>query len=500
MVTGAKHVFISYVTEDAGKVDRLCEVLEAGQIPYWRDRKDLGPGDSWKVKIREAIQGGTLTFLACFSQAYLARESSYMNEELTLAAEEVRRRAFGSPWLIPVRLDDVKLPYWDLGAGRTWDDFNRVDLFGNRFTREAVSLTTAIHRLMGEAAPDTETTVAAVQGAAEGDRPAQMRRLTKEMLVDPARRIALDDLISAEATQIVDAMRDEERFPSSLKHVSGPPALLELVDATNACRRLVEPLAWSMQVAVKYGEPSQLDPWTSALSRIASEAEEVKGGHTSLLSLRCLPFTLLTYTAGLAAVAADRWTTLKTLLVDNTVVTREYQQHVAPILSATDPYRPFSDTGSLGGLLAWSVQDGVDLTVEQLAEHAAAGRLRSRDTPIPDWYRAVLRPVFEEQLPDEASFDRALDRMEVALGVIDADFRLRSEMWNTRWLGQAMRRARRNPVHVVDDAWNQLEEQGERWGPLAAGLMGGSVERAQAAIARYREEFDEGRKGMGWNL
>jgi len=38
-----KHVFVSYVHEDSTQVDGLCAVLEAAQIPYWRDRKSLGP-------------------------------------------------------------------------------------------------------------------------------------------------------------------------------------------------------------------------------------------------------------------------------------------------------------------------------------------------------------------------------------------------------------------------------------------------------------------------
>jgi hypothetical protein len=87
----AKHVFISYVREDSDKVDGLCAVLEAAGIPYWRDRKDLGPGDAWRAKIRSAIRSGALVFLACFSDNSRAKDKSYMNEELTLAAEEFRQ-------------------------------------------------------------------------------------------------------------------------------------------------------------------------------------------------------------------------------------------------------------------------------------------------------------------------------------------------------------------------------------------------------------------------
>ena len=62
-----KRVFISYVRENNAQVDKLCSVLEAAGIPYWRDRSALGPGDAWKAKIRDAIRSGAIVFLACFS-------------------------------------------------------------------------------------------------------------------------------------------------------------------------------------------------------------------------------------------------------------------------------------------------------------------------------------------------------------------------------------------------------------------------------------------------
>lgn len=47
-VSNAKHAFVSYVAEDKVRVDKLCRVLEAANVPYWRDRKALGPGEEWK--------------------------------------------------------------------------------------------------------------------------------------------------------------------------------------------------------------------------------------------------------------------------------------------------------------------------------------------------------------------------------------------------------------------------------------------------------------------
>jgi len=49
-----KHVFVSYVREDSDRVDALCKVLEAAQIPRWRDRSALGRATPWKAAIRQA--------------------------------------------------------------------------------------------------------------------------------------------------------------------------------------------------------------------------------------------------------------------------------------------------------------------------------------------------------------------------------------------------------------------------------------------------------------
>ena len=125
-------------------VDGLCSVLEAAQIPYWRDRSALGPGDAWRAKIRQAIRDGSLVFLACFSANSRAKDKSYMNEELTLATEEFRKMPPGRTWLIPVRFDDGDVPDWDLGAGRMLDDLNYSNLFGTGYAAEAAKLVTTI--------------------------------------------------------------------------------------------------------------------------------------------------------------------------------------------------------------------------------------------------------------------------------------------------------------------------------------------------------------------
>ena len=143
------HAFISYVREDARRVDRLQQALEAAGIPVWRDTADLWPGEDWRAKIRAEITANALVFIACFSRASVARARSFQNEELAIAVEQVRLRRPDDPWLIPVRLEECEIPDYDLGGGRSLASIQRVDLFGEHSGEELTRLVTAVSRILG---------------------------------------------------------------------------------------------------------------------------------------------------------------------------------------------------------------------------------------------------------------------------------------------------------------------------------------------------------------
>ena len=121
-------VFISYVRENSEIVDRFCQELRVHGIQVWLDRNDIGPGSRWKRAIRQAIQEGAF-FIACFSREYNERDGPYMNEELTIAIEELRQRPIDQAWFIPVKLNECEIPDRDIGGGETLRDLQYVNLY-----------------------------------------------------------------------------------------------------------------------------------------------------------------------------------------------------------------------------------------------------------------------------------------------------------------------------------------------------------------------------------
>ena len=125
-----KGVFISYVSKNIEIVDQFYQELKSHSIQVWRDREDIAPGLRWKREIRRAIQQGAF-FIACFSKEYDESAKTYVNEELTIAIEELRQRPIDQAWFIPVKLNECEIPDRDIGGGETLGDLHYIKLYEN---------------------------------------------------------------------------------------------------------------------------------------------------------------------------------------------------------------------------------------------------------------------------------------------------------------------------------------------------------------------------------
>ena len=136
--------FISYLHEDSAPVNRLAESLRNAGINVWLDRDDIEPGVRWKYAIRKAIKSGS-AFIACFSAGVGARESTYLNEELTQAVEQIRLRPADKSWFFPVRLDECQIADRIIGGGEWVSDLQSIDLYPD-FDAGAARLIAAISK------------------------------------------------------------------------------------------------------------------------------------------------------------------------------------------------------------------------------------------------------------------------------------------------------------------------------------------------------------------
>ena len=494
-----QHVFVSYVREDSGTVDGLCKILGAAGIPYWRDRKDLAPGDAWKAKIREAIQGGSLVFLACFSDRSRAREKSHMNEELTIAVEEFRKMPPGRTWLIPVRFDAGDIPEWDLGAGRMLSDLNYADLFGEDYGPEVASLVTVIGKVLGggSASAAAEMSLAAVAQALDEQRVKLLQQLTKEMLPDPARRIQLSDQIAGEVRRVMDALADTSQFPTVLAGTTDLEQIECLVEHAERYWRVVQPFCASLQVAARWAEPAQLEPWTSGLRVIAANAAKIQGGHTAMIDLAHMPMIGAAYTVAIACTASRNWANLRVLLVDATIRDPNTRDARLPLVDVSSLWSPFQHIELGASVFARSTVTGE--SVSDAFDHYTVKKQGKYYTPVAEWAHTALRSLFADQLPSDDDFASEFDRAEVMLGVLSQDEQIQRQAAKgpnafsarSRWFGRATWRSSNGHGNPVAEMSGELDRDKASWPPLGAGLFGGDPDRARAAVDGYAQDFGE---------
>lgn len=99
-------VFLSYAREDTATACRIADTLRASGIEIWLDQSELQSGETWDATIRQRIKGCAL-FMAVISANTQARREGYFRREWHLAVERTLDMAHGTPFLVPVVIDDT---------------------------------------------------------------------------------------------------------------------------------------------------------------------------------------------------------------------------------------------------------------------------------------------------------------------------------------------------------------------------------------------------------
>jgi hypothetical protein len=101
-------VFIGYVKEDQAAAEWLCDALAGAGFSPWMDIRKLLPGQNWPRAIEAAIETSDF-FVACFSSKSTNKRGSFQ-AEIRYALDCARRVPLDEIFLVPVRLDECRVP------------------------------------------------------------------------------------------------------------------------------------------------------------------------------------------------------------------------------------------------------------------------------------------------------------------------------------------------------------------------------------------------------
>src|SRR5207247_11017435 len=110
-------------------------------------------------------------------------------------------------------------------------------------------------------------------------------------------------------------------------------------------------------------------------------------------------------------------------------------------------------------------------------------------TPRSEYFFNSLQPLLEDLLFLGRSYESLFDRFEVFLALTFADIRQQARPKGDLWgpPGRFAWKHKRGHGHSpFDELVSEAERSGDNWGPLQAGLFGGSIERFQRTALGYR--------------
>lgn len=117
----APRVFLAYVQEDLRHAQKLCHDLRRLGIDPWLDRERLVPGQNWPRAIEAAIEVADF-FVPLFSRRSVVKRSQFQCE-LRYALDCATRQPLDQPFVMPVRLNECRVPATIAGT------FQYKDLF-----------------------------------------------------------------------------------------------------------------------------------------------------------------------------------------------------------------------------------------------------------------------------------------------------------------------------------------------------------------------------------
>ena len=271
----------------------------------------------------------------------------------------------------------------------------------------------------------------------------------KQVVADPAASPRLNDLVNDEAGRLIAALAGSE---FDLGSAPSNEAVITRLDRYAA---VTADLAHALALGARWSGDPVRPIWPLLVERVVSAVDRGHG-QTLWADLSLYPGILLLYASGFGAVAGVQYDTLRAVLLE-------------PRLHFRNEWRR-----------------GVELlypTAVLNDRQARAAGLPRTFTPMSDRVAADLRPLVADLVPDDAAFNRLFDRFEYLLGLVYID------VAKIDW-GPAGRFVADQYGAGADQAIEaEIAEAGALWPPLTAGLFGGSAERLNESLGRWRKHY-----------
>lgn len=274
-------------------------------------------------------------------------------------------------------------------------------------------------------------------------------------VADPAQAPAIHDLMHQQVAEVVKVIGADERFAISADYSDE-----ELGRRTDALEEVAAPVVRAAAWGGFYGAPNTKALWPGLVGRLANGIDRTRKNPTHdvwpLLDLH--PAVLLSYAAGIGAMAGGRPDLLAPLLAGRTVLEGNELRAVGLQVHATTPFLNDSIANRLPG--------------------------RRTATPASDRVYQVLVTAFDGLVAGEPVLAHAFDRYEYVLSLMRFDASRGDGDRGWAPVGRFVWR-REESSRVMDEMKVEINAMGGEWPLLRDGLFQGSADRLTTAVEGF---------------
>jgi len=283
--------------------------------------------------------------------------------------------------------------------------------------------------------------------------------LTKEYLSDTRYTIKLNDLIIQELRDILLLTSDD-----NFKLEGTSFSLEEFTQRLKKYEQIVQDLQRISCCLAYWGKQEHLPILKTAMVRMTDRLEP-KGGLVVWTALRWYPIILLLYSAGISALAAEKYDNLATMLLARVGASRPFETSTELVLA-------------IGQAIVELERTEAFKTLPGHERHYVA---RS------EYLYKLLQPMLDDVLFLGRDYEQYFDRFEILLALVHADlYKIEiKHVWGP--IGRFGWKFHSRDVNPLKEIIEEAERQKESWGPLQAGLFGGDYSRFSSISGEYME-------------
>lgn len=297
------------------------------------------------------------------------------------------------------------------------------------------------------------------------DEPAEVAfekvKRAKALLSSDSGSIELHDLLTSEVRRFL-SITTEDSFPTSGQFTKD-----EMLDRISRYENAVADLSLLIACIAHWGKTIHTSTMQKCIAR-SSDRLETRGGLRTWLELRWYPLIVELYTAGIAAIDAQRYDNLATLFYTQ-LPSSEYRNNNGTFIEAI--------SNGLFELIRAN-------TFKQIPGH------EQHHTPLSEYLFKILQPRLDDTFFLGKNYETAFDEFEVFFALTVADIRMAKN--NSVWGPVGRFGWKHGPLNrIINDAKTQKDS----WPPFKAGMFGGDFERFDKVATEYLQLVGR----LNWN-